>query len=106
MASPPKPKFKMQFGRLSVKNLYCIEYLKHAGKEAKLAIWKLINDIIPNIYYLKCPQVEARLGTAVFKGKKKSVTQSRSYRCITVNPQIMDWEVSCNSILKTSLLAF
>ena len=64
------------------------EHLKHAGKEAKLAILKLINDIIDNIYYLKCPQVKAGLGTAVYKGKKKPVAQSSSYRRITVTPQI------------------
>ena len=51
-------------------------------------ILNLINGIIENISYLACPQITAGLGTAVFKGKKKPVSQASSYRRITVTPQI------------------
>ena len=64
------------------------EHLKHAGREVKLVIMKLINDIIENIEYLACPQIKAGLGTAVYKGKRKPVSLSSSYRRITVTPQI------------------
>ena len=64
------------------------EHLKYAGSEARLVILNLINDIIENISYLSCPQIKAGLGTAVYKGKKKPVSQSSSYRRITVTPQI------------------
>ena len=64
------------------------EHLKHAGGGARLVIMNLINEIIENIYYLSCPQIKAGLGTAVYKGKKKPVSQSSSYRRITVTPQI------------------
>ena len=64
------------------------EHLKHAGEKAKLVILNLINDIIGNIYYLSCSQVKAGLGTAVYKGRKKPVSLSSSYRRITVTPQI------------------
>ena len=64
------------------------EHLKYCGTAAKQAILRLINDIINNIYYLSCPQIKAGLGTAVYKGKKKPVSESSSYRRITVTPQI------------------
>ena len=64
------------------------EHLKHAGEKAKLVILNLINDIIGNIYYLSCSQVKAGLGTAVYKGRKKPVSLSSSYRRITVTPQL------------------
>ena len=64
------------------------EHLKYAGRKARNVVMNLINDIIENIYYLSCPQIKAGLGTAVYKGKKKPVSQSSSYRRITVTPQI------------------
>ena len=65
-----------------------VEHLRFAGHEAKLIILQLLNDIIENIYYLTCPQVKKGLSTAVYKGKKKPVSESSSYRRITVTPQI------------------
>ena len=65
-----------------------VEHLRYAGQEAKLCILNLINDIIDNIYFLTCPQVKKGLSTAVYKGKKKPVCKSSSYRRITVTPQI------------------
>ena len=64
------------------------EHLKHCGIVAKRVILRLINSILSDIYYLSCPQVKAGLGTAVFKGKKKSPFLSSSYRRITVTPQV------------------
>ena len=64
------------------------EHLKNAGTEAKTAILNLINDIIENIEYLACPQIKTGLSTAAFKGKRKPVSKSSSYRRITVTPQL------------------
>ena len=64
------------------------EHLKHAGTEAKITILKLINDIIENMHYLACTEIKAGLGTAVWKGKRKPLSNSSSYRRITVTPQL------------------
>ena len=64
------------------------EHLKYCGNEAKLVILNLINEIIEDISFLTCPQIKMGLGTAVYKGKKKPVGESSSYRRITVTPQI------------------
>ena len=64
------------------------EHLKFAGIEGKLAVLNLVNDVIENISYLACPQVKEGLGTSVYKGKKKPVSLSSSYRRITVSPQV------------------
>ena len=37
---------------------------------------------------MACPQIKVGLGTAAYKGKKKPVSLSSSYRRITVTPQI------------------
>ena len=58
------------------------------GPKAKLVILGLLNNILDNIYYLTCPQVKEGLSTSVYKGKKKPVSDSNSYRRITVSPQI------------------
>ena len=64
------------------------EYLKHTGAGARISLLNLINDIIENIQYMACPQIKVGLGTAAYKGKKKPVSLSSSYRRITVTPQI------------------
>ena len=64
------------------------EHLKQCGIGAKYVILRLINAILGEIYYLSCPQVKAGLGTAVHKGKKKTLNLSSSYRRITVTPQM------------------
>ena len=64
------------------------EHLKNAGGAARIAILNLINDIIENIQYMACAQIKAGLGTAAYKGRKKPVSMSSSYRRITVTPQI------------------
>ena len=64
------------------------EHLKNAGDKAMKAVLNPINDIIENIEYLACPQIKVGLSTAVFKGKRKPVSKSSSYRRITVTPQI------------------
>ena len=53
------------------------EHLRFAGEKAKLIILRLLNE---NIYYLTCPQIKMGLSTAAYKGKKKPVTDSTSYR--------------------------
>ena len=65
-----------------------VEHLRYAGLKSKLIILKLLNQIIDNIYYLTCPQIKKGLSTAVYKGKKKPISESSSYRRITVTPQI------------------
>ena len=64
------------------------EHLKNAGNDAKIAVLALINDIIENIEYLACPQIKVGIATAAYKGKRKPVSKSSSYRRITVTPQI------------------
>ena len=65
-----------------------VEHLRYCGQQAKLGILELINRILKDIYFLTCPQIKLGLGTAVHKGKKKPITMSRSYRRITVTPQL------------------
>ena len=65
-----------------------VEHLRYAGPQSKLIILQLLNDIIKDIYYLTCPQVKKGLSTAVFKGHRKPLSESSSYRRITVTPQI------------------
>ena len=64
------------------------EHLKHCGREAKVVILNLINEIIEDMYHLSCPQIKAGLGTSAYKGKKRPITLASSYRRITVTPQI------------------
>ena len=64
------------------------EHLKHCGVNARKILLNLINSIIEDMYHLSCPQVKAGLGTAIYKGKKKPVSQSSSYRRITVTTLI------------------
>ena len=40
------------------------------------------------MYYLSCPQIKLGVAAAVYKGKKKPVGSSSSYRRITVSPII------------------
>ena len=64
------------------------EHLKYAGRSALEVLLRLLDNIIRDIYYLTCPQVKIGLSTMIYKGKKKPVTESSSYRRITVTPQI------------------
>ena len=64
------------------------EHILESGEAAKMCILKLLNSIIANIYFLSCPQTKAGLGTSIHKGKNKPRNQSKSYRRITVSPQI------------------
>ena len=65
-----------------------VEHLRYCGRSAKLSILNLINSIINNIYYLTCPQIKVGVGSSLHKGRKKPMTKSKSYRRITVSPQI------------------
>ena len=65
-----------------------VEHLRFAGNEVKLRVLNLVNDIIDNIYFLTCSQVKKGLSTPVYKGKRKPVNKSSSYRRVTVTPQI------------------
>ena len=55
---------------------------------SKQCILNLLNDIINNIHYLSCPQVKRGLGSAIYKGRKKPLTDPNSFRRITATPQI------------------
>ena len=63
-----------------------VEHLRFCGNKAKTYLLALINSILRNIYFLTCSQIKLGLGTAVYKQKNKPVTQSNSYRRITVTP--------------------
>ena len=65
-----------------------VEHLRFCGKDARASILKLMNRIIKNIYYLTCPQIKIVLGSALYKGRSKPVSSAKSYRRITVTPQI------------------
>ena len=64
------------------------EHLNNCDEESRSFILTLLNSIIEEMYYLSCPQIKAGLGTAVYKGKKKPMNKSSSYRRITVTPQL------------------
>ena len=65
-----------------------VEHLRFAGTDAHSVILRLLNNIINNIYFLTCPQIKKGLSSAVYKGKRKPVSESTSYRRITVTPYI------------------
>ena len=65
-----------------------VEHLRECGTQAQKIILKIINKIIDDISILTCPELKLGLGSSVYKGKKKPIADSRSYRRITVTPQI------------------
>ena len=71
-------------------DIYCltVEHLRECGSEAQTIILNILNRIIQDMYQLSCPQLKLGLASSVFKGKNKPVSCSRSYRRITVTPQI------------------
>ena len=79
---------KMKTGKACDIYHLTVEHIREAGLEAKLIILDLINKIIEDIYYLTCSQIKIGLGSALHKGKNKPVASSKSYRRITVTPQI------------------
>ena len=79
---------RMKLGKACDVYQLTVEHLRYCGYSAKMCILKLINMIIDNIYFLTCPQVKVGLGSALHKGKGKPVSKSKSYRRITVTPQI------------------
>ena len=96
----------MKFGKACDIYQMTVEHLRHCGEDAKAAVMKLINRIIQSIYYLTCNQVKLGLGSAIYKGRKKPVSLSKSYRRITVTPligAILDYYVDpiAEAIFKT-----
>ena len=79
---------KMKLGKSCDIYHLTVEHLRECGPQAKSVILSLINKIIQDIYYLTCSQAKTGLGTAVHKGKNKPVSNSKSYRRITVTPLI------------------
>ena len=79
---------RMKLGKACDLYHLTVEHLREAGQEAKKYIVKLLNIIIENIHYLTCPQIKAGLATSLHKGKRKPLEISKSYRRITVTPQI------------------
>ena len=63
-----------------------VEHLRHCGTQAKVEVLGLVNRIIEDIYYLSCSQLKIGIGTPIYKGKRKPVASSSSYRRITVSP--------------------
>ena len=60
--------------------------MRYCGDCVRTLIFDLINRILNNIYYLSCSQIKLGLATAIHKGKGKPLTESKSYRRITVTP--------------------
>ena len=77
---------KMKAGKACDVYHLTVEHLRHSGDQAKLHILEFINRILKNIYFLSCPQIKLGLGTAIYKGKNKTISKSSSYRRITVTP--------------------
>ena len=78
----------MKLGKACDIYMMTVEHLLYAGEDAKRHVLKLLNDIIQDIYYLTCSQLKKGLSSVVWKGKKKSLIKSSSYRRITVTPQL------------------
>ena len=78
----------MKLGKAADIYKLTVEHLRFAGSVAKLCILNLLNEIIRNIYFLTCPQVKIGLGSAIYKGKGKPLSNPNSFRRITVTPQI------------------
>ena len=79
---------KMKAGKACDVYQVTVEHLRYCGDQAMLVILNLINRIIDNLYFLSCPQMKLGLGSAIHKGKKKSISKSSSYRRVTVTPII------------------
>ena len=79
-------RFRMKSGKSCDIYHLTVEHLRFCGLQAKTHLLSLINGILDDIYYLTCPQVKLGLGTALHKGKGKSLNMSNSYRRITVSP--------------------
>ena len=79
---------KMKVGKSCDYYQLTVEHLRNCSTTGKQHILDLLNSIIGNIYYLGCSQIKIGVGSAVYKGKKKQVTKSNSYRRITVSPII------------------
>ena len=65
-----------------------VEHLRECGTEAQTVVLNILNKIINDMYLLSCPQIKLGMASSVYKGKRKPVSESRSYRRITVTPQI------------------
>ena len=65
-----------------------VEHIQFCGDKAKTCILNLLNSIISNIYYLSCSQSKAGVGSCIHKSKGKPRNKSKSYRRITVSPQL------------------
>ena len=78
----------MKKGKASDVYNLSVEHIQQCGVVAKDNILALLNRIIANIYFLTCPQIKCGLGSAVHKRKGKPKDQSKSYRRITVSPQL------------------
>jgi hypothetical protein len=61
---------KMKLGKACDIYQLTVEHLRYCGDLARLALLKLINRIIDDIYFLTCPQIKVGLGSALHKGKK------------------------------------
>ena len=61
---------------------------KFCNKDVLLLLLQSINNILEHIYYLTCKSIKIGLAGAIHKGKDKSWTHHKSFRCITVGPHI------------------
>ena len=62
------------------------QHLRYCGDSARSQILRLINLILNNIDSLSCVQIKLGIASSVYKGKRKPISQSNSYRRITVTP--------------------
>ena len=63
-----------------------VEHLRNLGPSAKCSVLNLVNSVLDKIYFLSCPQIKLGVSSVLYKGKKKPVTRSDSYRLVTVSP--------------------
>ena len=60
---------KMKLGKACDIYQLTVEHLRYCGDLSRLALIKLLNRIIDDIYYLTCPQIKIGLASALHKGK-------------------------------------
>ena len=77
---------KMKLGKACDIYQLTVEHLRYCGDLVRSHLLSLINRFLSNIEVMSCPQIKLGVATAIYKGKKKPVSMSSSYRRITVTP--------------------
>ena len=63
-----------------------VEHLRNVGNVSLNIILGLLNNIIDNIRFLSCPQLNTSIASVVYKGKDKPLFHHKSHRLVRVTP--------------------